>query len=89
MSFTVENIRQIKVPVTDLQCSVDWYRQLLGLELHREFVEGGRLVGAVLRHQTGGSLSASGCVPQFRVNPVFPDSTCSALGSAALATYSS
>ncbi len=54
MSFTVENLRQIKLPVTDLQSSVDWYRELLGVELHREFVEDGQLVGAVLRHRAGG-----------------------------------
>jgi len=84
MSFTVENIRQIKVPVTDLQCSVDWYRQLLGLELHREFVEGGQLVGAVLRHQTGGfvvSLRLRAAVPG---QPSFPGFDLFSLGVSSL-----
>jgi catechol 2,3-dioxygenase-like lactoylglutathione lyase family enzyme len=43
----------VKLPVGDLQRSVDWYRQLLDLELHREFVEVDQLAGAVLTHKTG------------------------------------
>jgi catechol 2,3-dioxygenase-like lactoylglutathione lyase family enzyme len=41
-------LNQVKVPVTDLQRSVSWYRALLGLDLWREFVEDGVLCGAVL-----------------------------------------
>jgi catechol 2,3-dioxygenase-like lactoylglutathione lyase family enzyme len=40
----LDPIAQVKLPVTDLACSVTWYRQLLGLRLWTEFVEDGVLV---------------------------------------------
>lgn len=56
MGLGVAAIQQIKVPVTDLQRSVSWYRSLLELELLREFVEGGVLRGAVLGDRDAGYL---------------------------------
>lgn len=53
----VLNIRQVKIPVTDLRRSVEWYTSLLGLKLHREFVEDGELAGAVLLHPAGFAIS--------------------------------
>jgi len=53
----VLSIRQVKIPVTDLRRSVEWYASLLGLELHREFVENGYLAGAVLSHPAGFVIS--------------------------------
>jgi catechol 2,3-dioxygenase-like lactoylglutathione lyase family enzyme len=50
-------IRQIKIPVTDLTQSVRWYTKLLGLRLHREFVEQGTVAGAVMSHPGGFVLS--------------------------------
>lgn len=50
-------IRQIKIPVTDLARSARWYAKLLGLRLHREFVEQGTLAGAVMSHPGGFVLS--------------------------------
>jgi len=44
----------IKLPVTDLQRSVDWYCRLMDLALSYEFVEDGELRGAVLRSDEGG-----------------------------------
>lgn len=44
----LDRIAQIKLPVTDLARSVDWYRKLLGLRLYSEFVEDGVLRGAGL-----------------------------------------
>lgn len=44
----IEGIRQVKVPVSDLQRSVDWYRKAFGLRLGWEFVEDGQVAGAVL-----------------------------------------
>lgn len=41
-------LNQVKIPVTDLQCSVTWCCELPGLGLWREFVEHGVLCGAVL-----------------------------------------
>jgi catechol 2,3-dioxygenase-like lactoylglutathione lyase family enzyme len=44
----LDRIAQVKLPVTDLACSVTWYRRLLGLRLWIEFVEDGVLRGAGL-----------------------------------------
>jgi catechol 2,3-dioxygenase-like lactoylglutathione lyase family enzyme len=52
VTVTVGGIRQVKVPVSDLRCSADWYRALLGLELYREFVEGDEFTGVVLAGRT-------------------------------------
>lgn len=41
-------IRQVKIPVTDLQRSADWYRAMFDLLLVREFVEDGELAGVAL-----------------------------------------
>jgi catechol 2,3-dioxygenase-like lactoylglutathione lyase family enzyme len=49
-------IRQVKLPVSDLQRSVDWYRRLLGLPRGGEFVEDGVVRGAVLVHRPTGFL---------------------------------
>ncbi|HEY5878048.1 MAG TPA: VOC family protein [Nakamurella sp.] len=57
MAPTVLGIRQIKIPVTDLARSVHWYIRLLGLRLHREFVEGNVLAGAVMIHPNGFVIS--------------------------------
>jgi catechol 2,3-dioxygenase-like lactoylglutathione lyase family enzyme len=54
----VLGIYQVKMPVSDLARSVAWYTTLLGLTLHREFVEGGELTGAVMLHPDGFVLSA-------------------------------
>lgn len=44
----VDGIAQVKLPVTDLECSIRWYRDLLDLRLWVEFVEDGVLRGAGL-----------------------------------------
>lgn len=54
MTFTIQRVRQVKVPVTDLQRSVNWYRALLGMQLIREFVEEGALAGATIAHRHAG-----------------------------------
>jgi catechol 2,3-dioxygenase-like lactoylglutathione lyase family enzyme len=46
--MTVELIRQVKVAVTDLRRSIDWYCSVFELTLAREFVEGGRVAGVVV-----------------------------------------
>ena len=48
MDLGIEGIRQVKIPVSDLQRSVDWYRKAFGLRLGWEFVENGVVSGAVL-----------------------------------------
>jgi catechol 2,3-dioxygenase-like lactoylglutathione lyase family enzyme len=47
-------IHHLKLPVTDLATSREWYRSRLGYQLQIEFVEEGRLMGCALRHPNGG-----------------------------------
>jgi catechol 2,3-dioxygenase-like lactoylglutathione lyase family enzyme len=44
----------VKIPVTDLQDSVDWYCRLMDLTLAHEFIEQGELRGAAVRSLEGG-----------------------------------
>jgi catechol 2,3-dioxygenase-like lactoylglutathione lyase family enzyme len=48
MSIGIEGIKQVKVPVSDLQRSVEWYSKVFDLRLTWEFVEDGAIRGAVL-----------------------------------------
>jgi catechol 2,3-dioxygenase-like lactoylglutathione lyase family enzyme len=48
MDLGFERILQVKIPVTDLQRSVNWYRRVFGLRLVWEFGESGVVTGAVL-----------------------------------------
>ncbi|WP_306357540.1 MULTISPECIES: VOC family protein [unclassified Nocardia] len=47
-------VHHLKLPVSDLEISIDWYRTRLGYELDVEFVENGVLAGVGLRHPDGG-----------------------------------
>jgi catechol 2,3-dioxygenase-like lactoylglutathione lyase family enzyme len=47
-------IHHLKLPVTDLATSREWYRSRLGYQLQIEFVEEGRLMGCALGHPNGG-----------------------------------
>jgi catechol 2,3-dioxygenase-like lactoylglutathione lyase family enzyme len=47
-------IHHLKLPVTDLDRSRDWYLSRLGYQVHMEFVERGRLMGYGLSHPNGG-----------------------------------
>jgi catechol 2,3-dioxygenase-like lactoylglutathione lyase family enzyme len=47
-------IHHLKLPVTDLARSLEWYRSRLGYEVQVEFVEQGRLMGYGLAHPAGG-----------------------------------
>jgi catechol 2,3-dioxygenase-like lactoylglutathione lyase family enzyme len=49
----IDRIAQVKLPVTDLGRSVDWYRSLLDLRLWTEFVEDGEVRGAGLIDEGG------------------------------------
>lgn len=46
-------ILHVKLPVTDLQRSVDWYAALMDLHLTHEFIEDGELRGAALLSAEG------------------------------------
>ena len=47
-------IHHLKLPVTDLARSLEWYRSRLGYQVQIEFVEQGRLMGYALSHPNGG-----------------------------------
>ena len=47
-------IHHLKLPVTDLARSLEWYRSRLGYDVHLEFVEHGTLMGYGLAHPAGG-----------------------------------
>src|SRR5258706_8966506 len=47
-------IHHLKLPVTDLARSREWYQSRLGYQVQIEFVEQGRLMGYALTHPNGG-----------------------------------
>lgn len=47
-------IHHLKLPVTDLARSREWYESRLGYQVHAEFVEQGHLMGLALGHPNGG-----------------------------------
>jgi len=47
-------IHHLKLPVTDLSRSREWYRSRLGYQVQAEFVEQGTLMGYALAHPNGG-----------------------------------
>ena len=47
-------IHHVKLPVTDLARSLEWYRSRLAYQVQIEFVEQGTLMGCVLAHPAGG-----------------------------------
>lgn len=56
-------IHHLKLPVTDLARSREWYQSRLGYRVQLEFVEHGRLMGYGLSHPNGGPQLA------LRLNP--------------------
>jgi catechol 2,3-dioxygenase-like lactoylglutathione lyase family enzyme len=47
-------IHHLKLPVTDLARSRDWYQSRLGYQVVAEFVEQGQLMGYAMAHPNGG-----------------------------------
>ena len=47
-------VHHLKLPVTDLARSREWYRSRLGYQVQVEFVEQGQLMGYALAHPNGG-----------------------------------
>ncbi|MGP3912527.1 VOC family protein [Nonomuraea sp. 10N515B] len=45
----LNGFHHVKLPVTDVRRSRDWYERVLGLRLYIEFVEDGTLMGVALR----------------------------------------
>ena len=50
----LDGIHHLKLPVTDLEQSLAWYRERLGYEVMHEFVEDGVLMGISMAHPNGG-----------------------------------
>jgi catechol 2,3-dioxygenase-like lactoylglutathione lyase family enzyme len=51
-------VHHLKLPVTDLARSLDWYRSRLGYDLQAEFIEKDRLMGYAMAHPNGGPALA-------------------------------
>ena len=51
-------VHHLKLPVTDLGRSREWYHSRLGYQLQVEFVEQGQLMGCALAHPNGGPTLA-------------------------------
>ncbi|WP_214323741.1 VOC family protein [Nonomuraea sediminis] len=49
MGATLNGFHHVKLPVTDVERSRDWYERVLGLRVVIEFVEDGKLMGVALR----------------------------------------
>ncbi len=60
-------IHHLKLPVTDLSRSIEWYGSRLGYRLAAEFVERGQLMGVALRHRNGGPDLALRLYPEKAV----------------------
>ncbi len=54
MGVGMTKVLHVKIPVTDLQRSAEWYAELMDLVLTREFIEDGELRGAALHSPEGG-----------------------------------
>lgn len=50
----LEGVHHVKLPVTNLQRSREWYSSRLGYRVDVEFVEQGELIGLAMRHPNGG-----------------------------------
>jgi len=60
----LDGVHHLKLPVSDLARSREWYESRLGYRLHIEFVERGELMGVALSHPNGGPELA------LRLDPV-------------------
>jgi catechol 2,3-dioxygenase-like lactoylglutathione lyase family enzyme len=56
-------VHHLKLPVTDLARSREWYRSRLGYQVQMEFIEQGTLMGYSLAHPNGGPMLACGSTP--------------------------
>jgi catechol 2,3-dioxygenase-like lactoylglutathione lyase family enzyme len=66
-SPALAGVHHLKLPVTDLARSLDWYRSRLGYELAVEFVEQGELMGYSMSHPNGGPTLALRLDPERAV----------------------
>jgi catechol 2,3-dioxygenase-like lactoylglutathione lyase family enzyme len=57
-------VHHLKLPVTDLARSREWYHSRLGYQVQVEFVEQGRLMGYEMSHPNGGPVLALRLSPE-------------------------
>lgn len=50
----LDGIHHLKLPVADLERSLEWYQHRLGYVVLKEFVEDGRRMGVAMTHPNGG-----------------------------------
>ncbi|HEY3878197.1 MAG TPA: VOC family protein [Trebonia sp.] len=50
----LDGVHHLKLPVTDLARSREWYQSRLGYQVQIEFTEQGKVMGYVLAHPNGG-----------------------------------
>ena len=50
----LDGIHHLKLPVSDLERSLAWYRERLGYEVMHQFVEDDVLMGVAMTHPNGG-----------------------------------
>lgn len=72
-------VHHLKLPVTDLQRSIEWYGSRLGYRLAVEFIEQGRRMGVSLRHPNGGPELALRLDPEKAVASAGFDYFCTAV----------
>jgi len=53
---TLEGVHHLKLPVTDLDRSIDWYRSRLGYRVVIVFRDDGQRTGATMAHPDGGPM---------------------------------
>jgi catechol 2,3-dioxygenase-like lactoylglutathione lyase family enzyme len=53
LNASLQGFHHVKLPVSDLRRSRDWYEQVLGLVTEFDFVEEGELMGVALRSRDG------------------------------------
>lgn len=54
----LDGVHHLKLPVADLQRSLEWYRSRFGYQIDLEFFEQGVLKGYALAHPAGGPMLA-------------------------------
>jgi len=62
-------VHQLKLPVTDLARSREWYQTRLGYRVQIEFVEQGQLIGYGLEHPNGSTRNEPGRPRALTISP--------------------
>ncbi|OFI37115.1 glyoxalase-like domain protein [Arthrobacter sp. SW1] len=52
----LDGVHHLKLPVSDIKRSVEWYGSRLGYQVTTEFTEKDKLVGVIMNHPAGGPV---------------------------------